>query len=66
MPRSKWRTVSCEDDSLHSHTSQQSAYRWVSGRMPGLRFRVQYDEQLGGGWQDYAKVVSTGGGTDEE
>lgn len=66
MPRTKWRTVSCDDDSLRSHTSQQKAYEWIATLMPKRRFRVQYDEQLGGGWQIYATVVSTGGGTDEE
>jgi hypothetical protein len=64
MARKKWRTVSCTDDSLRSHSSQLVAYTWIAGRMPGLRFRVQVDE--GYGWENYATVVSTGGGTDEE
>jgi hypothetical protein len=66
MPRTKWRTVSCTDDSLRSHSSQPAAYLWVSQRLSGARFRVQVDE--GYGWENYATVVSTGtpGRTEEE
>lgn len=67
VPRlKKWRTVSCHDDSLRSHTSQPKAYEFVSGQPPGRRFRVQVDERLGAGWVNYATVVSTSGGTEEE
>lgn len=65
MARTKWRTVSCVDDSLRSHSSQQAAYRWVSGRRVS-GFRVQYDECLGGGWRAYATVSAVGDGTTEE
>lgn len=64
MARTKWRTVSCSDDSLRSHQSQTAAYTWVAQRMPGARFRVQVDE--GYGWENYSTVTSTGGGTEEE
>jgi hypothetical protein len=64
MPRTKWRTVSCLNDSLRSHGSQLGAYGWISGQRAGARFRVQYDK--GRGWQDDAKVVSNGDGTTEE
>lgn len=66
MPRTKWRTVSCTDDSLRSHTSQQSAYAWIAGREQGAWFRVQYDERLGGGWRAYATVTAAGDGKTEE
>lgn len=66
MPRIKWRTVSCTDDSLRSHSSQQAAYEWVADREPGARFRVQFDERLGGGWRPYAVVSAAGDGTTEE
>lgn len=64
MPRKKWRTVSCTDDSLRSHTSQPAAYRWISEQGDGARFRVQVDE--GYGWENYATVVSRGDGTTDE
>lgn len=66
MPRTKWRTVSCADDGLRSHSSQQAAYRWISDRPAGERFRVQVDNSLHYGWQDYATVVSNGDGTTDE
>lgn len=66
MPRTKWRTVSCLNDSFRSHGSQPGAYGWISGQPAGSRFRVQYDEGLGGGWRDFAKVVSNGDGTTDE
>ena len=66
MPRTKWRTVSCADDSLRSHASQPAAYDWIAGWELGARFRVQYDEQLGGGWRPYASVRVTAAGTEEE
>lgn len=65
MARQKWRTVSCADDSLRSHSSETAAYVWVGNRLPGLRFRVQYDKQLGGGWQDRCMVQSIGSGFKE-
>jgi hypothetical protein len=64
MPRSKWRTVSCTDDSLRSHSSQPAAYRWVAERPAGARFWVQVDE--GRDWQSYATVESCGDGTTDE
>jgi hypothetical protein len=66
MPRTKWRTVSCADDGLRSHSSQPAAYTWVAKQPAGDRFRVQYDELLGGGWLSYSTVRSNGDGTTEE
>lgn len=66
MARTKWRTVSCFDDGLRSHTSQPAAYTWISARPAGDRFRVQVDDSLHYGWQDYAIVVSRGDGTTDE
>lgn len=60
----KWRTVSCTDDSLRSHTSQAKAYAFVAGQPSGARYRVQVDE--GQDWMPYATVVSCGDGTTEE
>ncbi len=65
MPRTKWRTVSCADDSIRSHASETAAYLWVGNRLPGLRFRVQFDRQHGGGWQTECTVESIGGGFKE-
>jgi hypothetical protein len=66
MPKRKWRTVSCVDDGLCSHGSQPAAYRWVADRERGVRYRVQYDDGLGGGWCPYATVAAAGDGTTEE
>lgn len=66
MARTRWRTVSCVDDGLRSHASQQAAYRWIASREPGVRYRVQYDECLGGGWSSYATASAVGDGTTEE
>lgn len=64
MPRKRWRTVSCADDSLRSHSSQPAAYTWIAGRPAGDRFRVQVNE--GYDWENYATVVSRGDGTTDE
>ncbi|MGX6604818.1 hypothetical protein ACWKSP_22220 [Micromonosporaceae bacterium Da 78-11] len=66
MPRTKWRTVSCTDDGLRSHSSQPAAYTWVGKQPVGVRFRVQYDEQQGGGWRSYSTVWSAGDGMTDE
>lgn len=68
MAKTKWRTVSCADDGLKSHTSQPAAYRWIAKQEQGARFRVQVNDSLHDGWQDYATVVSRGDDTttDEE
>jgi hypothetical protein len=58
MPRTKWRTVSCADDSLRSHPSKDRAFDWVAEQTPGLVFRVQFDECRGGGWRDVARVTA--------
>jgi hypothetical protein len=60
MPRSKWRTVSCTDDSLRSHTSQPAAYRWVGRQAEGAQFRVMVDN--GDGWEDFARATVMPGG----
>jgi hypothetical protein len=64
MARKKWRTVSCADDGLRSHPSQQKAYAWISERPAGERFRVQIDE--GYDWENWAVVTSVGNGTTSE
>jgi hypothetical protein len=64
MPRKKWRTVSCSNDGLRSHSSQPAAYAWISGQPAGGRFRVQVDE--GYGWENWATVASNGDGTTDE
>jgi hypothetical protein len=66
MPKTKWRTVSCTDDSLRSHSSQQAACDWISGREPGAQFRVQFDEGRGGGWQEAARVTAVKHGWTKE
>jgi hypothetical protein len=64
MARTKWRTVSCADDSLRSHRSQHAAYDWIADQPAGARFRVQIDE--GRDWMPYATVASNGDGTTDE
>jgi hypothetical protein len=64
MPRKKWRSVSCTDDGLRSHSSQSAAYAWVGEQPAGERFRVQVDE--GHGWESYSTVASRGDGTTDE
>ena len=64
MASKKWRTVSCADDSVRSHTSQAKAYAFVAGQESGVRFRVHVQE--GHGWMPYATVVSRGDGTTDE
>lgn len=64
MARKRWRTVSCTDDGLRSHSSQTAAYNWISGRPAGDRFRVQVNE--GYDWEPWATVVSNGDGTTDE
>lgn len=58
MPRIKWRTVSCADDSLRSHPSKERAYDWVAEQEPGSVFRVQFDKRRAGGWQDAARLTA--------
>jgi hypothetical protein len=64
MPRPKWRTVSCADDSLRTHNSEQAVYRWVAQQPAGTRYRLQIDE--GYGWQNVVTVVPNGNGTTDE
>jgi hypothetical protein len=65
MSRTRWRAVSCVDDSLRAHPSQPKAYAWIAGQDTEVKFRVQYDD--GFGWSAYATVFALGnGGTDEE
>jgi hypothetical protein len=66
MAHSKWRTVSCTDDSVRSHTSQPAAYRWIAGQPAGARFQVQVNDSGCFDWQPYATVVSGGDGTTNE
>jgi hypothetical protein len=67
VARTKWRTVSCQDDGLREHSSQQKAYDWIAGQDPGARYRVQVLESNYRGWGAFATVVSLGGGRlDEE
>jgi hypothetical protein len=69
MARKKWRTVALNGTNVsicRSSPSQQHAYFWVSQQPAGSRFEVQYDEGLGGGWENFATVVSVGDGTTDE
>jgi hypothetical protein len=66
MAKTLWRTVSCADDKIRKHPSQEKAYTWVADQEQGVRFRVQYDEQLGAGWRLYATVSALGDGRTEE
>ena len=64
MARTRWRTVSCADDSIKAHGGKAGAYRWVADQPAGSRFRVRLDE--GYGWETYATVRSNGDGTTDE
>ena len=66
MARTKWRTVSCTNDSIRSHSSREAAYEWASSQGRGARFRVQFDNGRGGGWQEYARVTAVRAGWVEE
>jgi hypothetical protein len=64
MARTRWRTVSCADDSRRTYTSEEKAYAFVAAQPAGDRFRVQVDE--GRDWQPHKTVVSRGDGTTDE